>query len=127
MKLLARESSQQMLSLEKALAHHAPSKHLERAETILQSKKKEMANRIRELVRQKTHEWQLAGAKLEEKSPLKILTRGYSMARIKDQIITSVDDVSEGDTLETIVADGIITSTIKTIKHENQIKGDKES
>lgn len=56
-------------------------------------------------------EVQLAAGRLQAMSPLKVLARGYSVTRKVDgQVIVAAGQVSEGDTLETILADGRILS-----------------
>ena len=47
-------------------------------------------------------------AQLEALSPLKVLGRGYSVARVGDRIIGSVCDVSVGDDVNITVTDGTI-------------------
>lgn len=53
---------------------------------------------------------------LDAYSPLKVLTRGYSISKSSNHILRSIDDVKEDSLLETRVSDGIITS--KVIKKE---------
>lgn len=55
---------------------------------------------------------------LEALSPLKTLARGYSVSRRqKDEgLVRSVDDIGQGDRMETIVTDGSLLSVIKTVR-----------
>ena len=56
-------------------------------------------------------------AKLDAMSPLKVLTRGYSMAETEDgQIIRSVSQVGQGSTVDVIVSDGTFRATVTDIK-----------
>jgi len=57
-------------------------------------------------------------SRLEALSPLKILARGYSVTwRLPDRrLLKSVVDIHTGDSLETILSDGHIVSSIKDIK-----------
>ena len=50
-------------------------------------------------------------AKLDALSPLKVLARGYTVARTKDKTIRSTEDVALGDTLSLQVSDGKIHCT----------------
>lgn len=56
--------------------------------------------------------------RLEALSPLKVLARGYSVARTApdERVIRSVNDVAEGDRMETIVGDGSIRSVVNEVK-----------
>lgn len=57
----------------------------------------------------------LAG-KLEALSPLKVLTRGYSITFSGEKAITSVKEAAVGDVIHTRVTDGTIVSTVTNIK-----------
>lgn len=49
---------------------------------------------------------------LDALSPLKVLTRGYSITFDKDEILTSVADVQVGAQITTKLKDGTVTSTV---------------
>ena len=51
-------------------------------------------------------------SKLNAYSPLKILGRGYSMAKNGDAIVKSVQDVKTGDKIDLTVSDGFINCTV---------------
>lgn len=53
-------------------------------------------------------------AKLDALSPLKVLTRGYSVARLHDgAILTSVTQVEKQDSISVTVGDGIVYATVE--------------
>jgi exodeoxyribonuclease VII large subunit len=53
-------------------------------------------------------------------SPLKVLTRGYSVATTEDQqLINSVTNVSAGDHILLSVSDGQIGATVTYIKEDS--------
>ena len=52
-------------------------------------------------------------------SPENILKRGFSITLKNGKAVKSVDDIRTGDSIETLVADGIINSEVKTAKKEN--------
>ena len=59
-------------------------------------------------------------AKLDAMSPLKVLTRGYAMAQTDDRkIVRSVQDVSRGDAVRVLLADGSFTATVTDIKENS--------
>jgi len=57
-------------------------------------------------------------ANLEALSPLKTLARGYSVSRRTDnqKLIKSREDIAEGDTMETILADGRVVSRVQATR-----------
>jgi exodeoxyribonuclease VII large subunit len=56
-------------------------------------------------------------AKLDAMSPLKVLSRGYSMTQSENgQIIRSVHDVSSGNTIRITLQDGYLTATVTESK-----------
>ena len=59
-------------------------------------------------------------AKLDAMSPLKVLTRGYSMARLADgTVISSANQVCQGDSVAVTVSDGVFTASVTEVKeHE---------
>lgn len=62
-----------------------------------------------------------ATAKLDAMSPLKVLTRGYSMVQnVKNEVIRSVNQIEIGDPLYVSVSDGMITATITDIKENGE-------
>ncbi len=66
-------------------------------------------------------------SRLEALSPLKVLARGYSVARIaKDKrVVRSVGDVAAGDRMETIVGDGSIYAVVDETKKADDDDGQK--
>lgn len=50
---------------------------------------------------------------LEGLSPLKVLARGFSMAKKEDQILTRTSQVSPGDTFDLILQDGTIRAKVE--------------
>ncbi|MDE7385771.1 MAG: exodeoxyribonuclease VII large subunit [Muribaculaceae bacterium] len=50
---------------------------------------------------------------LDALSPQAVLNRGYSITRIDGHAVTSTDQIKPGDTIETTLANGTITSIIK--------------
>lgn len=52
------------------------------------------------------------GAKLDALSPLKVLSRGYSLSYHGEQVVKSVNDVRSGDRLDLQLSDGKIRCTV---------------
>lgn len=67
----------------------------------------------------KKHRLSLMAAKLSVLSPLTVLSRGYTITTAAGhRAVQCVSDVSVGDTIRTIVADGTISSVVSGIEKE---------
>lgn len=73
-----------------------------------------MHNKIQE----KRHILMRDCALLDAYSPLKVLSRGYSISKVEDKVIKSIHDVKSDDIMVTRVHDGVITSRIASCKEE---------
>lgn len=59
-------------------------------------------------------------SKLDAMSPLKVLTRGYSIAMTEDdQVITSAAQVQPGDVVKVSLRDGFITTQVREVKENH--------
>ena len=59
-------------------------------------------------------------AKLDAMSPLKVLTRGYSMVEKKNgQLVRSVSDLSMEESVKITLSDGQFTATVRDVKERN--------
>ena len=56
--------------------------------------------------------------KLRLVDPQNILKRGYSLTLLNGKIVKSIDQISEGDQLETRLSDGIIESIVEKISNK---------
>lgn len=70
------------------------------------------------LLQNSRHSLQKNCALLDAYSPLKVLSRGYSISKIEDQVIKHVKDVIRDDIMVTRVNDGVITSCVVSTKEE---------
>lgn len=70
------------------------------------------------LLQNSRHSLQKNCALLDAYSPLKVLSRGYSISKIEDQVIKHVKDVTSDDIMVTRVNDGVITSCVVSTKEE---------
>ena len=70
------------------------------------------------LLQHSRHSLQKNCALLDAYSPLKVLSRGYSISKIEDQVIKHVKDVTRDDIMVTRVNDGVITSCVVSTKEE---------
>lgn len=70
------------------------------------------------LLQNSRHSLQKNCALLDAYSPLKVLSRGYSISKIEDKVIKHVKDVAMDDIMVTRVNDGVITSCVVSTKEE---------
>lgn len=70
------------------------------------------------LLQNSRHSLQKNCALLDAYSPLKVLSRGYSISKIEDKVIKHVKDVTRDDIMVTRVNDGVITSCVVSTKEE---------
>lgn len=77
-----------------------------------------LRSNIQVLLQNSRHSLQKNCALLDAYSPLKVLSRGYSISKIEDQVIKHVKDVTRDDIMVTRVNDGVITSCVVSTKEE---------
>lgn len=70
------------------------------------------------LLQNSRHSLQKNCTLLDAYSPLKVLSRGYSISKIEDKVIKHVKDVARDDIMVTRVNDGVITSCVVSTKEE---------
>lgn len=70
------------------------------------------------LLQNSRHSLQKNCALLDAYSPLKVLSRGYSISKFEDKVIKHVKDVARDDIMVTRVNDGVITSCVVSTKEE---------
>jgi exodeoxyribonuclease VII large subunit len=74
---------------------------------------------IRRRLERASHELKALSAHLDALSPLKVLGRGYSVSRREStgEIIRRSDDVSVGERIETLLAQGRLASLVERVEH----------
>lgn len=82
----------------------------------------DLGDRAMRAMRQRLHshaqQVQAIAGQLDALSPLKVLSRGYSLTRFAGRVVMSTDEVSRGDEIETRVANGTIRSTVVATEQE---------
>ncbi len=75
-------------------------------------------NSAEALFSEKSKQLTVSIAKLDALSPLKVMTRGYSVALAKDGILKSVHNVYKGDEITVRLTDGTLDCTVENINKE---------
>ena len=107
-----------MLAASPALC--SPTGYLERKQKDLSALRDRLGSAQIRLIDRKKQVYIGLTAKLDAMSPLKVLTRGYSMAQGQDgTVIRSVRQVSAGDTITISLSDGNVSAAVTDIKEES--------
>lgn len=107
-------SYQRILTVYNRLKANSPENKLEIATADLENKVQQLENIIAKIVDKKEHQMVSAVSTLEALSPLKVLTRGYSITYDDSgNIITDKEQVASGDKIITKLATTEITSIVE--------------
>lgn len=107
-------SYQRILSTYNRLKANSPENKLEVFETELDSKIKQLDNCMEQIISRKEQQMMSAVSTMEALSPLKVLTRGYSITYDdKGNIISDKNQVKTGDKITTKLAETEITSIVE--------------
>jgi len=110
------EKGKTLEELKERLLQKSPEVNLEKSEKILEVLKKSLNTSTEYLVHKKTSDFLILAEKLDTLSPLKVLTRGYSITFNDDKPITSATEIKENDIIKTRFSDGVVHSTVTKIE-----------
>ncbi len=103
--------------------HHAIPIGLERDSLRLRADAQRLYAKGSTLLQRDAARMRLAASRLNDLSPLTIISRGYAMARTKQgAIVSSVSQASQGSSLSLMVADGTLDCTVDAVHHAEEIK-----
>ncbi len=101
-----------LAQLDKRLDINNPLLTLKRERNTIDVSVKRLNNAIINILDSKKNQFERYRALLEEKNPLAIMAKGYSINSINEQIITDVNKAKKGDLLTTEMKNGKIISEI---------------
>ena len=117
-KLNASRRHLKMLSSSSALL--SPEKYILQRRGDLQLSSSRLHLTYKNTLEHKKHRFISLTAKLDAMSPLKVLTRGYSMTHTEDgKLVRSINDTHNGDTLHVRFADGTVDAQVMNIKESS--------
>ena len=100
-------------------ALRSPTGYLEQKEKSLELLKNRLIASENQIISRNNQRYIALTAKLDAMSPLKVLTRGYSMAQTEDgNVLTSVKQVEAGERITVSLSDGKLSATVMD-KKEN--------
>ncbi len=114
------KSAQQHLNvLSQSPALRSPTGYIEQREKSLELLKHRLISAQNQSITRKNQRYIAAVSKLDAMSPLKVLTRGYSMAQTeKGEVLRSVNQVELGERIRISLSDGKLSATVMDKKEE---------
>ena len=106
-------ASDRLNLLAKSPALRSPTGYLEQKEKNLELLRTRMAGAMNQQITRSEQKYIASVSKLDAMSPLKVLTRGYSMARTEDgTVVRSVHQVERGQRITVNLSDGRLSATV---------------
>ena len=106
-------ASDRLNLLAKSPALRSPTGYLEQKEKNLELLRTRMAGAMNQQITRSEQKYIASVSKLDAMSPLKVLTRGYSMARTEDgTVVRSVSQVERGQRITVNLSDGRLSATV---------------
>ncbi len=88
--------------------------------TDLAHKQEFMKQQLKRLLLQERNALQSNIALMDAYSPLKILQRGYAIAQSEGHILSSVENIKEGQEIQIKFSDGIVKTTVEEVKKDGK-------
>jgi exodeoxyribonuclease VII large subunit len=107
-----RELRARLAAVEASSAFRRPFEFVRSAEQGLDDTAQRMARALRELLGVRRNAVEGLAGRLEALSPLAVLARGYSVTLSGDRVLARADQVSSGDELRTLLAEGEVRSRV---------------
>jgi exodeoxyribonuclease VII large subunit len=117
MKRLVEKKRDKHLQLSSLLERNHPRKQLEFEKSSLEQQTKMLTKYMQQALQKKQWEFQNQLTKIDGLSPLKIMSRGYSVAYASSgEIVKTKEQVKVGDTLQVNLQDGTLDCEVQEIK-----------
>ncbi|MGM0834538.1 MAG: exodeoxyribonuclease VII large subunit [Bacillota bacterium] len=117
MKRLVEKKRDKQLQISSLLERNHPRKQLELEKSSLEQQTKMLTKYMQQALQKKQWEFQNQLTKIDGLSPLKIMSRGYSVAYASSgEIVKSKEQVKVGDTLQVNLQDGTLDCEVQEIK-----------
>ena len=114
-----RNARQKLDMLSKSPALQSPTGYLDQKQKQLELLKNRLIAAENQIISRNNQRYISLTAKLDAMSPLKVLTRGYSMAmKENSEVIRSVSQVEAGESIRVLLGDGSLEATVTDKKGE---------
>lgn len=112
--------------LRTALQRFNPREQVNTARRDNAGARKQLELAMRSITRSKQQQWKSLVRHLDALSPLKVMSRGYSLVydEQEQQLIKSINDVQPGDSVKIKLADGQLDCQVWGMKEDNNIHGE---
>jgi exodeoxyribonuclease VII large subunit len=121
MKAQVLHSKKEFEGLKRALYLNNPIKKNEVLKQRVKNLKKSLTKEMLSIFNQKKNELLVLNEKLDSLSPLKVLTRGYTIVLNKEgQVITSSRKVKTSEEVDILFSDGRATAVVKEVKEDGE-------
>lgn len=109
----------QLKAISSGAALQSPVSYIHARKNALDLVKNRLTSTFSDAVHGKKQQFLTNTAKLDAMSPLKVLTRGYSMTMLDTgTVVTSVDQLKQDDTVSVAVSDGVFQAKVLDIKEQ---------
>lgn len=109
----------QLKAISSGAALQSPVSYIHARKNALDLVKNRLTSTFSTAVHGKKQQFLTNTAKLDAMSPLKVLTRGYSMTMLDTgAVVTSVDQLKQEDTVSVAVSDGVFQAKVLDIKEQ---------
>ena len=102
-------------NMDRRLDALSPMNTLKNNKVLLDQYKKRLNILFQSVLNNKKNEYRLLENKLNTLNPFSIMDKGYSINSVDGKVVSSVEEVKVGDTLETKMKDGIVISTVNEV------------
>lgn len=110
-------SRQRLQTIAKTPALSGPTAYLEQKQDAVKHLQVRLLAAQSQSISRMNHRYISAAAKLDAMSPLKVLTRGYSIVRLEQgPILRSVKQVAPNDTIEVTLSDGAVLASVQEVR-----------
>lgn len=104
-------------NLEKHLDSNNPMEKISQKKRYVDEYTKNLNYLIEGVIINKKNSYKMLNEKMKVLNPLSIMDKGYSIAKVDEKIIKSINDVKINDTLEIVVSDGKIKTTVLEVNN----------
>lgn len=113
-------AQQHLTVLSQSQSLRSPTGYIEQRQRNLELMKNRLIATQKQSIMQKNHRYIAAVSKLDAMSPMKVLTRGYSMTQTESgEVLRSVSQVELGERIRIFLSDGTLSATVMN-KEESQ-------
>ncbi len=109
------QAEQRLAALSPRLQRANPQWRFADKHAKLQHLRAQLTQKMQSALAKKQHTLGLLSQQLEGQSPLKVLSRGYSVTEHQGKVLTTATDVNPGDTLTTRLKEGQIESQVTRV------------